>query len=346
MHPVPVSHPVRVAIVGASGYAGAELVRLLAGHPDVKISVLHARGRNTPLADEFPHLAPLGLRLVDGAPGPGDVDVAFLALPHGASAELAVDLAAGGTTVIDIGSDLRLRDPAAYPDWYGFEHPAPDALADAVYGLTEFARDALPGAKLIANPGCYPTASLLALTPFARAGVLEADVVVDAKSGVSGAGRSAGTDFLYTELEGGTKAYGIPRHRHTPEIAQGLAAAGAPELGLTFIPHLIPQVRGIVATCYLRLVDDLDDEALRIILDDAYGAEPFVHHVDAPPSSKLASGSNHAFVFVARTGPRRAVAIGAIDNLGKGAAGQAVQNMNVALGLPETAGLGGVGVYP
>ncbi|HEX7173492.1 MAG TPA: N-acetyl-gamma-glutamyl-phosphate reductase [Candidatus Limnocylindria bacterium] len=342
-----VTTPVRVAVVGASGYAGAELVRLLAGHPDVKIDALYARGRDdTPLAEEFPHLAPLELRLRDGTPEPREVDVAFLALPHGASAELAVRLADGGTTVVDIGSDLRLSDPAAYPDWYGFTHPAPAALADAVYGLTELARDRLPGARLIANPGCYPTASLLALTPFARAGVLEDEVVVDAKSGVSGAGRSAGADFLYTELEGGTKAYGIPRHRHAPEIAQGLAAAGAGEIGLTFIPHLIPQVRGIIATCYLRLADDLDDVALRAILDAAYAGEPFVHSVTTPPSSKLASGSNHAFVFVARTGPRRAVAIGAIDNLGKGAAGQAVQNMNVALGLPETTGLTAVGVYP
>ena len=342
-----VTTPVRVAVVGASGYAGAELVRLLAGHPDAQIDALYARGRDdAPLAGEFPHLAPLDLRLRDGAPEPGEADVAFLALPHGASAELAVRLADGGTTVVDIGSDLRLADAAAYPDWYGFDHPVPHALADAVYGLTEFARDRLPGARLIANPGCYPTASLLALTPFARAGVLTGEIVVDAKSGVSGAGRSAGADFLYTELEGGTKAYGIPRHRHAPEIAQGLAAAGAGELGLTFIPHLIPQVRGIVATCYLQLVDDLDDGALRAILDESYAGEPFVHPVSTPPSSKLASGSNHAFVFVARTGPRRAVAIGAIDNLGKGAAGQAVQNMNVALGLSETAGLTAVGVYP
>jgi len=347
MHSMQVSHPVRVSVVGASGYAGAELVRLLAGHPRVEIAGLYARGReDSPLADEFPHLAPLGLTLRDGAPEPSSVDVAFLALPHGASAELAVELAAGGTTVIDIGSDLRLADPKAYPAWYGFEHPAPDALADAVYGLTEFARERLAGAKLIANPGCYPTASLLALTPFARAGVLEGEVVVDAKSGVSGAGRSAGADFLYTELEGGTKAYGIPRHRHTPEIAQGLAAAGASELGLTFVPHLIPQVRGIIATCYLQLVGDLDDDALRAILDGAFGDEPFVHPVATPPSSKLASGSNHAFVFAARTGPRRAVAIAAIDNLGKGAAGQAIQNMNVALRLPETSGLETVGIYP
>jgi N-acetyl-gamma-glutamyl-phosphate reductase len=338
---------VSVAVVGASGYAGAELVRLLSQHPEVRIAALYARGREaSPLADEFPHLAPLDLRLIDGQPARGEVDVAFLALPHGQSAQLAVELASGGTTVIDIGSDLRLADPAAYPDWYGFEHPAPDALADAVYGLTEFARERLPGAKLIANPGCYPTAALLALTPFARAGLLTDEVIVDAKSGVSGAGRSAGPDFLYTELEGGTKAYGLPRHRHAPEIAQGLAAAGADGIGLTFVPHLIPQVRGIIATCYLRLTDDLDDAALRAILDEAYGDEPFVHPMSKPPSSKLASGSNHAFVHVVRSGPRRAVVVSSIDNLGKGAAGQAIQNMNVALGLSETAGLTSVGVYP
>lgn len=338
--------PLPVAVVGASGYAGAELVRLLAGHPHVAIDALYARDRDgSPLADEFPHLAPLDLRLVDGEPEPG-IDVAFLALPSGRSAELALRLASGGTTVIDIGSDLRLRDPAAYPKWYGFEHPAPAALEEAVYGLTELARDRLPGARLIANPGCYPTAALLALAPFARAGMLAGDVVVDAKSGVSGAGRGAGTDFLYTELEGGTRAYGVGGHRHLPEIGQGLSDAGAGEVGLTFVPHLIPQVRGIIATCYLTLDADLDDSALRGVLDDAYRDEPFVHPMDAPPSSKLASGSNHAFVFASRTAARRAVVIAAIDNLGKGAAGQAVQNMNAALGLPETAGLASVGVYP
>ncbi len=338
---------VRVAIVGASGYAGAELVRLLAGHPQVEIAALYARNRDdTPLADEFPHLGPLGLRLVDGTPALGEVDVAFLALPHGASAEIGVRLAEGGTTVIDIGSDLRLRDPDAYPEWYSFEHPAPHALADAVYGLTEHARDRLAGARLVANPGCYPTAALLALVPYAARGAIDGHVVVDAKSGVSGAGRGAGADFLYTELEGGTKPYGLPRHRHAPEIAQGLADAAGGEVALTFVPHLVPQVRGLVATCYLTLTDDLDDEGLRGILDDAYAGEPFVHPMAKPPSTKLAAGSNHAFVFAARTGPRRAVVIGAIDNLGKGAAGLALQNMNVALCLPETAGLEGIGIYP
>lgn len=336
----------RAAIVGATGYAGAELVRLLAGHPLVAIDALYARGRNgNPLADEFPHLAPLGLRLIDGEPEPG-IDVAFLALPSGASAELAVRLADGGTTVIDIGSDLRLRDPSAYPTWYDLEHPAPAALAEVVYGLTELARERLPGARLIANPGCYPTAALLALAPFARAGLLRGDVIVDAKSGVSGAGRGAGSDFLYTELEGGTKAYGVGGHRHQPEIAQGLADAGAKDVALTFVPHLIPQVRGIIATCYLSLDHDLDDAELRAMLDGAYGNEPFVHPMDQPPSSKLASGSNHAFVFAGRTAERRAVVIAAIDNLGKGAAGQAVQNMNAALGMPETMGLGALGIYP
>lgn len=346
MHATRVTRTVDVAIVGASGYAGAELVRLLAGHPHARIAAAYGRDREgKPLADEYPHLAPLGLRFSDGAPEPG-IDVAFLALPHGASAELAVRLAAGGTTVVDVGSDLRLRDPAAYPTWYGFEHPEPAALMTSVYGLTEFVRERLSGARLIANPGCYPTAALLALTPFARAGVLSGEVIVDAKSGVSGAGRGAGTDFLYTELEGGTKAYGVAGHRHAPEISQGLADAGADAIALTFVPHLIPQVRGIIATCYLTLTDDLDDAALRGILDDAYAGEPFVHPMDRPPSSKLTWGSNHAFVFAARTGARKAVAIAAIDNLGKGAAGQAVQNMNVALGLPETAGLGGLGIYP
>jgi N-acetyl-gamma-glutamyl-phosphate reductase len=337
---------VEVAVVGATGYAGAELVRLLAGHPDVHIDALYARDREgLPLAAEFPHLAPLGLTLHDGEPVPG-VDVAFLALPAGHSAELAVRLAAGGTTVIDVGADLRLRDPGAYPTWYGFEHPTPDALAEAVYGLPELVRDRLPGARLIANPGCYPTAALLALAPLAAAGQLEGEVIVDAKSGVSGAGRGVGQEFLFTELEGSTKPYGLGGHRHTPEITQGLADAGAEKSAVTFVPHLVPQARGIIATCYARLNDDQAAEALTATFAAAYAESPFVHMLDAPPSSKLASGTNHAFLHVARVGPCRAVVVAAIDNLGKGAAGQAIQNMNLALGLTETAGLGALGAYP
>lgn len=332
----------RVSVVGASGYAGAELVRILATHPNVEITSLHARGRaRTPLAEEFPHLAPLRLTLQDGEPD--GVDVAFLALPAGESALLAMRLASSGSTVIDLGSDLRLHEPSSYPTWYGFEHPAPKALADAVYGLTELASAELQGAKLIANPGCYPTAALLALAPLADR--LVGHVVVDAKSGISGAGRGAGRDYLYAELEGSTSAYALGGHRHSAEIEQGLVGAGAC-VGLTFVPHLVPQSRGILATCYVELRDDLSDVELTQLLDDRYAGAPFVHILDRPPSTKLTWGSNHAFLHVRRTAARRAVVIAAIDNMGKGAAGQAIQNMNVALGLPEAAGLGGVAVYP
>jgi N-acetyl-gamma-glutamyl-phosphate reductase len=337
---------VSVSVVGPTGYAGGELVRLLAAHPNVEIASLHARDRNDePLAATFPHLAPLHLSVTGGEPEPG-VDVAFLALPGGQSASLAVRLAAQGTTVIDVGSDLRLRDPAAYPTWYGFEHPEPDALVRAVYGLTERARQRLPGATLISNPGCYPTAALLALAPLAAAGAIGGHVTVDAKSGVSGAGRGVGSDYLFTELDGGTKAYGLRGHRHLPEIEQGLREAGTAEPSVSFVPHLVPQVRGLLATCHVELSSEVAPDDVQALLRETYAGEPFVHVVDAPPSTKLTSGTNHAFLHAAAVGEHRAVVLAAIDNMGKGAAGQAVQNMNVALGLPETAGLDGLAVYP
>jgi N-acetyl-gamma-glutamyl-phosphate reductase len=218
-------------------------------------------------------------------------------------------------------------------------------LDRAVYGLTEWAGERLRGASLVANPGCYPTAALLALVPFARCGAIDGEVVVDAKSGISGAGRGAGADYLFTELTESTRAYGLGGHRHRPEIEQGLADAGA-RVAVTFVPHLVPQSRGLLATCYLTLRDDLDDAALATVLHDAYDPQPFVHVTEAPPATKQATGSNHAFVHARRVAERRAVVVSAIDNLGKGAAGQAIQNMNVVLGLDETAGLGGLGVHP
>lgn len=335
---------VRVAVVGASGYAGGELLRLLAGHPQVEIASVHARDRDgQPVGGELPHLSPLGL-VFDGAE-PGDVDVAFLALPHGASAPVAARLLERGVTVVDIGADFRLRDTAAYARWYGGPHAAPDLVPSAVYGLTEWSRDRLPGAKLVANPGCYPTAALLALVPLARCGVVGGDVTVDAKSGISGAGRGAGSDYLFTELTESTRAYGLDGHRHQPEIEQGLADAGSRPT-VVFVPHLVPQSRGLHATCHVALAEDVDDAALTRMLHEAYDHEPFVHVSDAPPATKQATGSNHAFVHARRVAPGRAVVIAVIDNLGKGAAGQAIQNMNVALGLPETAGLAGVGMHP
>jgi N-acetyl-gamma-glutamyl-phosphate reductase len=340
-----VSAQVRVAIVGASGYAGGELVRLLAGHPRVRIASVHARDRDgAALGADHPHLASLGLTVDSGEPG--DVDVAFLALPHGASASLAAGLLARGVLVVDIGADFRLRDADAYATWYGGPHPAPELLDQAVYGLTEWNREAVAGTRLVANPGCYPTAALLAMGPFARCGAIAGDVIVDAKSGISGAGRNAGADYLFTELTESVRPYALGGHRHRPEIEQGLADAGAPEAPVTFVPHLVPQSRGLLATCYLTLRDDLDDGAMAGLLRDAYGSEPFVHVTDAPPATKQATGSNHAFVHARRVGERRAVVVGAIDNLGKGAAGQAIQNMNVALGLDEAAGLTTLGVHP
>lgn len=334
----------RVAVVGAAGYAGGELIRLLSGHRGVELASVHARDRDgAALAGELPHLAPLGLSFSNGEPG--EVEVAFLALPHGASAPFASRLLDRGVTVVDIGADFRLRDADAYATWYGAVHPAPQLLAGAVYGLTEWSRDALRGATLIANPGCYPTAALLALLPFARAGLLRGEVIVDAKSGISGAGRGAGADYLFTELTESTRAYALDGHRHRPEIEQGLAQAGA-SVPVTFVPHLVPQSRGILATCYLSVADDLDDDAIGGLLHAAYDAAPFVHVTDAPPATKQVTGSNHAFIHGRRVGPRRAVVISVIDNLGKGAAGQAIQNMNVALGLDETAGLGGLGLHP
>jgi N-acetyl-gamma-glutamyl-phosphate reductase len=339
-----VSASVRVAVVGAAGYAGGELIRLLAGHPAVEIVSVHARDRDGhALATEHPHLASLGLSFTSG--DPDDVDVAFLALPHGASAPLAASLLEREVRVIDIGADFRLRDAATYATWYGGTHPAPELLDLAVYGLTEWSRNRLAGATLIANPGCYPTAALLALVPFARCEALVGEIVVDAKSGISGAGRSAGADYLFTELTESTRAYGLGGHRHRPEIEQGLAPAGAP-LPVTFVPHLVPQSRGLLATCYVTLAEDLDDGALTTILADAYRGEPFVHVTDVPPATKWTAGSNHAFVHARRVAERRAVVVAAIDNLGKGAAGQAIQNMNVAFALDETAGLAGLGVHP
>jgi N-acetyl-gamma-glutamyl-phosphate reductase len=337
----------RVAVVGASGYAGAELIRLLARHPRVDLVSVHARERDgVPLLAEFPHLAPLDLRIRADGPRTGEADVVFLALPAGASSGAAARLVDDGALVIDIGPDFRLRDEATHRAWYGETGRSAELAKRAVYGLTELTRDRLPGTQLVANPGCYPTATLLAITPFAAAGLLDGDLVVDAKSGVSGAGRTDSRAYGFSELDGSTAAYGLGGHRHQPEIEQGLAAAGSPGTPVTFVPHLVPMARGLLATCYLHLTDDLDTADLHGVLCDAYEGEQFVHVLESAPATKLAAGSNHAFLHAARTGAGRAVVTCAIDNLGKGAAGQAVQNLNVALGLPETAGLDARGVYP
>jgi N-acetyl-gamma-glutamyl-phosphate reductase len=347
----PDGRPIRVAIVGATGYVGAELIRLLDRHPDVEIVGLVARNRDAdPVGGVHPHLARTGLTIGSDVP---DADAVFLALPHGASAALVPDLAARGMRVIDLGADFRLRDAAAYTRWYGLEHPAPELLASAVYGLPELHRAelvALAGAPvaIVGSPGCYPTATILALAPLARAGLI-GDLVVDAKSGVSGAGRDPKPDMMFSEVNESVRAYGLSGHRHVAEMEQELAWLGTgsdaadPNPGVRavdFIPHLIPMTRGILSACHVRPTRPVSRVDLDDLYASAYADEPFVRLVAAGPATKHVLGSNFADVFIRldeRTG--RILAIGVIDNLVKGSAGQAVQAFNVIHGLPETAGL-------
>ena len=338
---------IRVGIIGATGYVGAELIRLLGRHPDVEIVGLQGRDRDgEPIGATHAHLVDTGLEVRSGLPA---VDAVFLALPHGTAARLVPDIAAAGTTIIDLGPDFRLRAAADYPRWYGFEHPRPDLLGSAVYGLPELHRSELAALRttataIVGAPGCYPTATLLALAPLARAGLI-GDLVVDAKSGVSGAGRDPKPDMMFAEVNESVKAYGIGGHRHVAEIEQELAAlgAGAANPGATavdFLPHLIPMTRGILAACHVRPTRPIEQTELDRLYTEAYADEPFVTVVGSSPATKHVTGSNHARVHVThdpRTG--RVLAIGVIDNLVKGAAGQAVQAFNIVHGLAETAGL-------
>jgi N-acetyl-gamma-glutamyl-phosphate reductase len=333
---------IRVGIVGATGYVGAELIRLLSRHPQVSIEGLQGRDRHgDPIGGTHVHLAPTGLIVESELP---PVDAVFLALPHGAAAGMVPGFAADGTAVIDLGPDFRLRDPGDYPTWYGFEHPYPALLAEAVYGLPELHRAELQALRhartaIVGSPGCYPTATLLALAPLARAGLI-GDLVVDAKSGVSGAGRDPKPDLMFGEVNESVKAYGIGGHRHVAELEQELTGLGAAVGPVDFLPHLIPMTRGILSACHVRPARPTSQAELDDLYATAYANEPFVTVVSAPPATKQVLGSNHAGVFArldARTG--RILAIGVVDNLVKGAAGQAVQAFNLVHGLPETTGL-------
>jgi N-acetyl-gamma-glutamyl-phosphate reductase len=348
---------IRVAIIGATGYVGGELVRLLDRHPNVRIVGLQGRGRqDESIAGIHPHLARTGHRIDAAIP---EADAVFLALPHGAAAEIVPDIAGRGTRVIDLGPDFRLHDPADYPRWYGFEHPRPELLAGAVYGLPELHRDelvALAGSDraIVGSPGCFPTTSLLALAPLAREGLI-GDLVIDAKTGVSGAGREPKPELTFSEVNESVKAYGIDGHRHVAEIEQELAwlgAAGASRgmadaatvnpgaRGVDFLPHLVPMTRGILSACHVRPTRPIGAAELRSLYRDAYLGEPFVEVADSPVSTGQVLGSNQARVHVTldeRSGRIRA--IGVTDNLVKGAAGQAVQCFNLLFGLPETSGL-------
>ena len=345
------NHAMKVGVVGASGYTGAELLRLLAVHPEFEVAVVTAHshageavGVHTPsLAAAYPGMA---YERQDPAHLDG-LDVVFCALPHGESQRIVPDLRGRVGAVVDLAADFRLRDAGLYPDWYGEPHAAPELLDDAVYGLPELFREHLAGASLVAAAGCYPTAAGLALAPLVRAGLVATEgIVVDAASGVSGAGRGLKESLHFGTVDEDFVAYGLLRHRHTPEIQQILGAE------VLFTPHLAPMVRGILATCYSRpaagaSAKALTTESVQAALHDAYDDEPFVVVTDAPPSTKATSGSNVAHV-TARVDDRTGwvITLCALDNLVKGASGQAIQCANAALGLPETTGLPLAGLYP
>jgi N-acetyl-gamma-glutamyl-phosphate reductase len=342
----------RAGIVGGSGYTGAELLRLLSGHPD--LDVVHVTADSNAgamVGDLYPALGAAYPALQYAPVDPGalaDLDVVFLGLPHGESQGIVPALADRVPHLVDLGADFRLPAPA-YARWYREDHRAPELLPRFAYGLPELFRAEIRAAAHVASPGCYPTAATLALAPLVAAGLVEhRGVIVDALSGVSGAGRGLKQSSHFSEVDESVTAYGLLDHRHTAEMELTLSHVAGAEASVLFTPHLVPMVRGIHATCHARpAAAGLSTERLLDVLRERYAAEPFVHVVDAPPPTKAATGGNGCLVtarYDARTDS--VLAIGVLDNLVKGASGQAIQNANLLLGLPETTGLAAVGMYP
>jgi N-acetyl-gamma-glutamyl-phosphate reductase len=343
-----------IAIVGSSGYTGGELSRLLLHHPQAVVTaVTSERSAGQPLAALFPHLAGLTdivCEPLEPAAIAAKADFIFLALPHVTAQEAAHKFWALGKKVVDLSADYRISDPATYEKWYEHKHQYPDLLKDAVYGLPELHRDRIKQASLVANPGCYPTSAILGLTPLLRQLAVDpATIIVDSKSGVSGAGRSPALPYHYPEANEGLMAYKIASHRHTPEIEQEFSGLAGRAVTISFTPHLIPMNRGILTTIYASLAAPLDGAALHALYREAYRAEPFVRvlPLGSFPNVRNVRGSNFCDIGVA-VDPRtnRAVIVSAIDNLVKGASGQAIQNMNLMMGFPETEGLKFAGLFP
>lgn len=345
---------VRVSVVGAAGYTGGELLRLLTNHPAVELSQICSESwAGKPIKDAFPglHIDSRFCKLDLGHVAK-ESNLVFLAQESGFAMEHAQELLDAGVKVVDLSADFRLKSKDEFKKWYKLDHTSAKLLGEAVYGLPEFFREQIKAASLVANPGCYPTATTLGLAPFVKAGVIElSSIVVDAKSGVSGAGRSKfGLDYHFSEVNENLKPYALGgSHRHTPEIEQNLSAVAGKPLKITFSPHLVPITRGILATSYATLTKAISNSEVEKILSDFYASEPFVKifHHDLLPSTKSTFGSNYchiAAVLDDRT--NRLVVVSAIDNLVKGASGQAIQNMNLLMGLDETTGLLSQGVWP
>lgn len=344
---------IKASVVGASGYGGAEAVRLLMSHPQVDIVHVTAETQQgQAMSKIYPNLRQFVDQTMIGADAERlarDSDVVFASLPSGKAMHLVPAMLEQDCKVIDIAADFRLHDASLYPTWYKFDHIAPDYLGEAVYGLPELHREAIARTRLLANPGCYPAASLLALIPLLKTGkVKTSGIIIDAKSGVSGAGRGGGGGFGYAEVNENLSAYGVAGHNHTAEIEQELSAIAGSAVQVVFTPHLVPMTRGILATVYAPLNGALSDQEALNLYAETYSDAPFVRVLDdALPQTKATLGSNYCDVAVkidARTD--MAIAIAAIDNLGRGAAGQAIQNMNLMFNLPETMGLQFPGIFP
>ncbi len=342
---------IKVGIVGGTGYTGVELLRLLAVHPDVSLAVITSRGEaGTAVSDLFPNLRGyVSLSFTEpDVKAMTACDLVFFATPNGAAMKMVPELLAAGVKVIDLAADFRLQDPAQWQQWYGMPHACSELLQEAVYGLPEVNRTALRQARLVANPGCYPTAVQLGFLPLVEHGLVDLDhLVADVKSGTSGAGRKAVVGMLMSEAGESFKAYAVPGHRHLPEIRQGLSGAAGQAVGLTFVPHLLPMIRGIHATLYARLKNT--DVDLQALFEQRYADEPFVDVLPAGghPDTRSVRGANTCRLAVHRPQDGDTVVVLAvIDNLVKGAAGQAVQNMNLMFGLDERAGLGGIALLP
>lgn len=348
----------RVGIIGASGYTGAELVRLLESHPQAKVTLATASGERAgmPIGELFPSLRDVTdiiCEAYDVERIANECDFVFVALPHGKAMEYVPDLLKAGLQICDLGADFRLRDAAVFEEWYKHPHSAVDYLNQAIYGLPEWNREKISSANLVANPGCYPTSAILPLAPLLAAGVIEDEnIIVDSASGASGAGRSSfSLGFHFSEVTGDFKAYNVGGHRHTPEIEQGLGDATDKSTfpPIIFTPHLLPIARGILSTSYAKLKKDVTNEEVYAVLSQKYAAEPFVRVLKPGqlPQVKQVAGSNFCDIgTVVNVRSGKLIAVGAIDNLLKGASGQAVQNMNIMCGFEETAGLKQAPLFP
>jgi N-acetyl-gamma-glutamyl-phosphate reductase len=341
---------VRVGILNVTGYMGAEAARLLHGHPQLELTSVTGRSEaGKPLGEVFPHLAPLGLTVQEEL---GEVDAVVSALPHGASAQALLPYIERGIPVVDLSSDFRLKKAEEYERFHG-PHPAPEPLSQAVYGIPELRRDEIARAKIVANAGCHAAAAILGLAPAVQAGLVDGNIVVDSKTGLSGAGRSLKLSSHFSEANEAVVAYGFDGHYQQPEMTQELGALWeAPPPRIAFIPHLVPITRGIMVTAYAAPRDGTTvignpTKHLRKLYADFYASSPFVHVADVPPSTKQTLGSNHCLVYPAYdAAARRFVIVSCLDNLGKGGAAQGVQCLNLMLGLPETAGLTALPLYP